>query len=232
MEKIYGYKETDVIGLAEFIKERKNQTLSSAFEEYGAISGKAKGTVRNLYYALAKLSSKDKGFCDKYFSGKPLAVNKIVEFDQKEERELIKEILLLKKDGCSVRGAIAKLTNGDDKKALRYQNKYRNAIKNKPNLISELILELKGEGHNVEQTLQKTDDMQIGDGQFRRLKSEVNKIVESISFKLKKENQILKARINSLELENIRLSRLLYGRTMPSTSIKFLRGGKSRELIN
>ena len=81
MEKIYGYKEKDVLGLAEFIKNRGNASLSSVFEKYGLASGKAKGTVRNLYYALAKFSSENQEFCDKYLDGKPLKVSKIIEFN-------------------------------------------------------------------------------------------------------------------------------------------------------
>ena len=54
MEGIYGYKEKDVIGLAKFIDERKGQSLSKTFESYAVISGKAKGTVRNLYYGILK----------------------------------------------------------------------------------------------------------------------------------------------------------------------------------
>jgi hypothetical protein len=63
MEKIYGYKEKDVIGLAEFLKKKGTLNLSETFVEYGRENGKAKGTVRNLYYALAKRSNFDKEFC-------------------------------------------------------------------------------------------------------------------------------------------------------------------------
>jgi hypothetical protein len=66
MEKIYGYKEKDVFALANFIKEKGELPLSTLFERFGAINGKAKGTVRNLYYALAKKSNADKEFCQKY----------------------------------------------------------------------------------------------------------------------------------------------------------------------
>ena len=62
MEKIYGYKEKDIVGLANFIKERNNQSLSSLFESYSIKSGKAKGTIRNLYYELAKKARKIKTF--------------------------------------------------------------------------------------------------------------------------------------------------------------------------
>ena len=85
MEKIYGYKQDDVELLAEYLKNRRGGSLSKAFSEYGALHNKAKGTVRNLYYALAKKSVEDEQFCNKYFDGVPIKVSKIVEFDLDED---------------------------------------------------------------------------------------------------------------------------------------------------
>ena len=225
MEKIYGYKESDVIGLAEFLKNRGNSSLSSTFEKYGVISGKAKGTVRNLYYALAKLSNKDKEFCDKYLSGTPLSVGKIIEFNENEERELIKKILLYKKDGRSVRSAIMELSDGDGKTALRYQNKFRNAVKNKPELIGELIKELNENGIEIKEPLhQKAEKIFIDDAEFFRLKINIEKLINKISAKTKKENEHLKNKVSILEAENLRLSRLIYGPALPSETVKFFHG--------
>ncbi len=136
MEKIYGYKEKDVKGLAEFIKSRKNGTLSGAFSEYAIKAGKAQGTVRNLYYAVAKKSIVDDEFCQKYLDGKPLSVSKIESFDENEERKLVSDILKEKLKGRSVRSVILEMAEGDYKKALRYQNKFRNATRANPELIN------------------------------------------------------------------------------------------------
>ena len=124
MEKLYGYKTSDVIALAEFIRKRENQSLSLIFEKFGEKYGKAKGTVRNLYYALAKKSNEDQAFCAKYLNGKPILVSKIIGFDGVEEKELIEKIVLEKSKGRSVRSIIMSLADGDAKIALRYQNKY------------------------------------------------------------------------------------------------------------
>jgi len=191
MEKIYGYKEKDVIGLAEFLKSRQNVSLTSTFTEYGRLNKKAKGTVRNLYYALAKLSVTDKEFCQKYLDGKPLQVSKIVEFNECEERQLIKKILIAKNQGLSVRSEIMKLANGDGKIALRYQNKYRNAIKNNPKLISEIINELSLNGINVAlENKSKSVYEGVTDEQFNKLKNEINNLVGKISLKTQKENEL------------------------------------------
>ena len=79
MEKIYGYKESDMTELAEFLRGRKNETLTKTFEAFAQSSGKAKGTVRNLYYALAKLSASDKRFCDEHLGGKALKVKGLID---------------------------------------------------------------------------------------------------------------------------------------------------------
>lgn len=233
MEKIYGYREKDIIGLAEFLKGKGNASLSETFERYGVLNGKAKGTVRNLYYALAKKSNEDQEFCQKYLGGKPLSVGKIIEFDGAEEKELIKKILIAKNEGRSVRSAIMELSDGDGKTALRYQNKFRNAIKNKPELIEAVIGEMKKEGKEVLLSQQKVCAEEIiSEVQFRRLKSEINGMVSRISSKIRKENEYLKERVGVLERENIRLLSLLYGGEQPTDARKFFKTRSGKEYIN
>ena len=55
MENLYGFNKKDALSLIEFIKNKKGESLSSIFEKYAKVSGKAKGTVRNLYYTISKL---------------------------------------------------------------------------------------------------------------------------------------------------------------------------------
>lgn len=233
MEKIYGYKEKDIIGLANFIKERKNQSLSNLFESYSIKSGKAKGTIRNLYYELAKKSAQDKNFCDKYFNGKPLKVSIIKEFNSEEERSLIKQILIGKTKGKSVRSIIMGLSNGDGKTALRLQNKYRNAIKNNKDKVSEIILELQNEGYEIKE-LNKKKNTFISDENFEKLKNEINNLFSRISQKERKENEFLKEKILILEKENLRLYNLLYskGNVNPKAKDFFSRGGEMNNLLN
>ncbi len=173
MEKIYGYKERDIVGLAEFLKSRGSESLTKVFESYALKYGKAKGTVRNLYYALAKLSKEDQRFCQEYLGGQPISVSPIIEFDDGEERSLIKKIISAKCDGKSVRRAINDLAEGDSKRALRYQNKYRNAIKNKPTLINEIVDELESEGKQIKKVFVGADKETpiIPDEQLSKLKT-------------------------------------------------------------
>jgi predicted negative regulator of RcsB-dependent stress response len=68
-----------------YIKEEKNQNLSKTFEKFAIISKKAKGTIRNMYYAMTKLSKTDLEFTSKYLNGTPLSVAKVKEFTKEEE---------------------------------------------------------------------------------------------------------------------------------------------------
>ncbi len=233
MDKIYGYKQKDIIGLADYLMQKGDRSLSSVFEQYGAIHGKAKGTVRNLYYALAKKSNQDPEFCQKYLNGRPIKISKGIEFNEDEERELIKTILCSKTGGKSVRAIIMQMAGGDAKTALRYQNKYRNAIKHKPKLVSEIVKEIENEGKTVNFNFEKKESSTIiSEHQFDRLKFEIDGLVQRIANKIKKENEYLKQRIGFLESENLKLIALLYGNESVGDAQKFFKLKPKKQFIN
>lgn len=226
MEKMYGYKEEDVISLARFITERKGVNLTKIFEQFSLKTGKAQGTIRNMYYALVKFSAKNHEFTKKYLDGVTLSASKIVEFSKKEESELVEKILVLKQQGKSVRQAIGILSNGDEKLALRYQNKYRNILKKSPELIEKTSKKIGLET----KTENKTPI--ISDAQYLKLKQEIDGLVGRISTKIRKENELLKARIEVLELENLRLNNLLYASENAKSALSFLKTGKNQNALN
>ncbi|MBE5756812.1 MAG: hypothetical protein E7342_03315 [Clostridiales bacterium] len=194
--KIYGINESEMMNFIEFIKAKgKVFNLSSLFLEYAKKTNKSEGTIRNMYYKIAKKSREDKEFCDKFLDGKALIVNKIEEFSKKEERDVLKEILKRKMEGCSVRSAIFSLANGDNKKALRYQNKYRTADLK---LVEELIREIKLENPSLITFLNRKE----GKDKLLTLEREINSLVEKIGDKLRKENAFLRLKIEELEKEN------------------------------
>ena len=233
MDKIYGYKQKDIIGLAEFLMQNKSGSLSSIFEQFAVLNGKAKGTVRNLYYALAKKSNTDSEFCQKYLGGKPIKIAKSEEFEKEEERELIKEILRAKTNGKSVRSIIMQMADGDAKKALRYQNKYRNVIKNKPQMAIDIANEIQKGGEKIDFSLEKRQNkMVVSNEQFDKLKFEIDALVQRISSKIKKENQYLKQRIGVLENENLKLIALLYGNDNDTDARKFFKSISKKQFIN
>ena len=220
MQKIYGYKESDVLGLIEYINKGEHRTLSQAFEDYAKISGKSKGTVRNLYYALAKTSREDGEFRKKYLGDKPVKVNPIVCFDKQEENKLVEDIEGLVAKGRSVRSAIIELSGGDPKLALRYQNKYRNAVK-KSRVENNVLF--KGDNERL---------FNLSDMQLKRLKGEINGLVERIAFGVRKENQKLHSRIVMLERENARLKNQLYLGDQPVDIKRFFVKKDGSAIIN
>lgn len=210
MKKIYGYKEKDLISLAAFLQTRNGESLTAVFKMFAKQSGKSVGTVRNLYYALAKLSESDESFCAEYLGGKPIRVTPAKPFCADEERELLKKILCGIKDGKSVRKRISEIACGDAKKELRYQNKYRSLIKNKKELIAETVKEIKEEtGVTVNVVKKDCKFAEISPVQAERLKMEINGLVERIAFSTRRENELLKERIKKLEEENAALSEKL-----------------------
>lgn len=232
MEKIYGYKEKDVIGLAKYITERKNKSLSEMFESYGMAIGKAKGTVRNMYYALAKYCKEHPEFCTQHLGGKAIKVEKIVEFDKDEERELVKKIFLAKKEGRSARSVITELAGGDMKTALRFQNKFRNAVKHNTRLVAEVISEIRSDDSQSVPVSGSNIGRIVSDAQLKKLRNEIDNLVGKISLKLRRENAYLKDRINTLELENIRLNNMLFGGSDAVRVIHRIKAKKDKKLVN
>ena len=62
MNKINGYTEDEAKSLVEFVADGKKdgKTLSSLFAQYAHKSGRAKGSVRNYYYALLRSTGDDR----------------------------------------------------------------------------------------------------------------------------------------------------------------------------
>ena len=200
MNKINGYTEEEAKNLVEFIKEgkRKGKTLTYLFESYGARHGRAKGSVRNYYYALMKNEKEDERIV-KLLDGSELSVEKIREFTQEETDEAIRSILAEKSKGMSVRRAIFNLSGGDDKLMLRLQNKYRNTLKKEPQRIAEIAkrLGLPEEAERVHKTAEKQEKtaapLSKNDFLRRRLESEINALYDRLAQALKAENERLRA---------------------------------------
>ena len=202
MNKINGYTEEEAKTLIDYIKEGKSKgkTLTYLFESYGLERGRAKGSVRNYYYALMKNEKKDERIV-KLLDGSFLTVEKIKEFTEEETTEALKSILLEKSKGLSVRRAIYNLANGDDKLMLRLQNKYRNTLKKSPERIEKLAVEmgLSEEAKRVQKYTRMGVErvekgVNVADKAFlrRRLENEINALYDRLAKTLKEENERLR----------------------------------------
>lgn len=191
MVKIYGFKTDDLEKLADFINNGgfRGGSLTAGFKAYAEKTGRAQGSVRNLYYALAKLSRENPDFTRKFLNGKPIAVDKPIRFSE-EENSLIEKLKEYKKQGVSVRKATLLIANGDAKKALRLQNKYRTAETS-----------IKMGTIEPENTFVKEDFLRL------KLKKEIDGLVDRIAASVRKENEDLKKQILLLKAENRKLYR-------------------------
>ena len=208
MNKINGYTEEEARSLVEFIKDGKSKgkTLTYLFETYGLQRGRAKGSVRNYYYALMKNEKQDARVI-KLLDGSSLSVEKIREFTEEETDETLKSILREKSKGLSVRRAIFNLSGGDDKLMLRLQNKYRNTLKKSPERIVKAAEEL-GLIEEVQRvreraSAQKTERKPLPDRDFlrKRLENEINALYDRLALALKSENERLHAENAKLKEE-------------------------------
>lgn len=199
MKKVYGYKEKDLSGLIEFLEENKSKNKSACFSEYAVISGKAKGTVRNMYYALMKNSLVDEELKNIYIKDKKLRVNSSKPFSIAEEDRLVKYVLNAKREGVSVRKATADLSNGDMKLALRYQNKFRNILKKDENLRKEFY------GERTEKEFYYTEKVKsiVSTAVFDALVSEITSLIRKISFDVEEENEFLRKKLKEMEKRKI-----------------------------
>ena len=176
MNKINGYTEEDAKSLVEYIWEGKQagKTLTYLFAAYGAAHGRAKGSVRNYYYALMKNRGKDERVV-KLLDGKQLSVEQIREFTEEETDRVLRSILAEKSKGVSVRRAICNIAKGDDKLMLRLQNKYRNVLKKQPGRVEAIAAEM-GLETGEKSLLQ------------RRLETEINALYDRLTRSLREEN--------------------------------------------
>lgn len=205
MSKINGYTEEEAKSLVDYIIEGKSKgkTLTYLFETYGLRHGRAKGSVRNYYYALMKNEKCDERIV-KLLDGSKLKVEKIREFTDEETDEVLRQILTEKSKGLSVRRAIFNLAGGDDKLMLRLQNKYRNTIKKEPQRLASIAKSI-----GLEAVLAPAREPKGGtlarDLLQRRLENEINALYDRLAQTLKAENERLRSENAKLKEENVRL---------------------------
>ena len=125
-----GFSGTETKKLIDYVKENENKDLSKIFKEYALISGRAQGSVRNYYYKTVKECKQNEKLRQKLGVSKEMFPAFIEEFRNSEAEDLLKLVLKGVAEGRSVRSVISSISNGNEKLALRYQNKYRNLLKN------------------------------------------------------------------------------------------------------
>ncbi|MBR5438935.1 MAG: hypothetical protein IKV61_01820 [Clostridia bacterium] len=203
-----GFKESETIELINYIKEAKIQgkSLLSAFNDYAKKTGRSMGTIRNYYYKTVKKCKGSEGLRQKLGVDKALFPAFILEFNLEQEKELLLNVLTKTTQGKSVRRAISEISNGNEKLALRNQNKYRNLLKQKPWLVNEVILE-------VEKKLERCKNpyLEISNSLSGKLALEesINNLLLTLENDALKENSVLTQKVKELSIQNGKMKELL-----------------------
>lgn len=196
--------------------KQKGESLSNVFEKTAQKTGKAKGSVRNTYYAVLKRAESDSQYKAKIMGEYNLKAEKPKEFDEKESDMLLRKILTGVTFGKSVRRSVYEMSQ-TPKQALRYQNKYRNLLKYDMQRVERIRNEIKNEfGKCYNPTAEKIKK----DENLSKLKKEINSLCDRISKELRVENSNLKLQLKKYEEENAKL-RILASRTHSSVEDYF-----------
>lgn len=178
--------------LSEAVKARSvGNSMSKVFAFVAEKTGRAKGSVRNYYYNFIKDESKKREFSKSVKGVEDLKATKFENFSDGEVDLLLNEIRSGKAEGKSVRSVLKTISGGDEKLALRFQNKYRNYLK--------------------KTTAPETNGFTISDdySYFDKLSREIDALVDKIKDKYAVECVKLKKENEKLERENKALKKRL-----------------------
>lgn len=132
----------ELFALCESAK-KSGKSLSAAFRETARKTGRSVNSVRNYYYGQSKTFALVPEVADKLgIKIGDCARERFVPFSESETDLLIRSVLIAKGRGISVRKAILDLADGDPKKALRLQNKYRSCLRSHRDRVERIVGEL------------------------------------------------------------------------------------------
>ena len=114
---------------------QKRLPLKTAFDEVADALNRRPNSVRNHYYTQLKPQE--------------AAEPAFLPFSDEETDRLLRTVLLAQANGQSVRACTLEMANGDTRRMLRYQNKYRALLKAQPERVLEMRRALTEQGHAV-----------------------------------------------------------------------------------
>ena len=109
--------------------------LKTAFDAAADALNRRPNSVRNHYYTQLKPAE----------SAEPA----FLPFSDEETDRLLETVLLAQADGQSVRACTLKMADGDTRRMLRYQNKYRALLKAQPDRVRAMRRTLIEQGYAV-----------------------------------------------------------------------------------
>lgn len=113
----------------------RGRPLRDVFSEVGQRLGRKPNSIRNYYYARVRELPHHEGRKAPFQT-----------FTSQELEALLREVLVARGEGISVRACVMRMADGDKQKMLRYQNKYRAILKNRPDMLERVAEDLRREG--------------------------------------------------------------------------------------
>lgn len=142
--RILGWDVEQIVKLCQMVNNCEGKNLLGVFGKFASEHGKNMYSVRNFYYNLIRTAADDASV-RRVLDENGIVLKPIHHFSITEEERLLKEVLI--DTGMSIRAACLRLADGDKIKAVRYQNKYRYLLKNKPDLVREISCEIQNLGY-------------------------------------------------------------------------------------
>lgn len=132
-----GWQDSETDRLFTAVKEASaaGVPLRTVFESLSGDLGRKPNSIRNYYYACLRERPEAAPHTPAF---KP--------FTPEETHQLLREVLMARGRGMSVRACVMQMSGGSHSRMLRYQNKYRTVLKHRPELIAEVCEELRREG--------------------------------------------------------------------------------------
>lgn len=132
-----GWRQDEIDLLFSAVQEaaQNGTPLRDVFVDVGTRLSRKPNSIRNFYYArvreMPKLRARQTPFRA---------------FTPEELHQLLRNVLIGRGQGESVRACVTRLAGGDRAGMLRYQNKYRSILKHRPEMLMEVAGELRAEG--------------------------------------------------------------------------------------
>ena len=143
--KILGWMPRDVKSLFSFLQVNSGNSLINNITLWANKNLKQPFSVRNYFYKLLRGAKEDDSLNERLLG---LGI-RIENFSQDNKQNKTKQLLWAVLDYSqkqSVFSACNSLAKGNRKLALKYQNKYRNTLSNHPEIVEEVLQEMRQKG--------------------------------------------------------------------------------------
>ena len=129
MESKWNLDETKRLFSLAYQTAERGEPLATVFSTVAKESGKSLNSVRSYYYSQLRLFEMMPSIASQFgIKLVPARRESFELFTHEEIDSLVEKVIVGKASGKSVRAVINDLACGDEKKALRLQNKYRSTV--------------------------------------------------------------------------------------------------------